>query len=260
MFGAPRPAGRIEKSRCAALPASVLADAGEDRAADHVRALAERAEADLRGIEAERAREVGLEGLELAAVASLGVELLLEAAGLARARHVGMREQALLDRHRGLGLLGRHVAAAVLGLGRVGRVELAAGRRGCGGRRVGLVGGESAGAAVGRRGGVGLRHRVHLRDLAEVRVGVAVAVDVLEHDVAAELLALVDLLDDAVVHGHDRRALLGEDVDAAARVVRLDEVGGVLAALDLLEQLLLGDVVRVTRACDRRGSGPRSAR
>ncbi len=250
MFGAPRPAGRIEKSRCARLARLGLADAGDDRPADHVRALAERAEADLRGIEAERAREVGLEGGELAAVARLGVELLLEAAGLARARHVGMREEALLDRRGGLGLLGRHVAAAILGLGGVGRVELAAGRRGRGGRRVGLVGGESTRAAVGRGRGVGLRHRVYLRDLPEVRVRVAVSVDVLEHDVAAELLALVDLLDDAVVHGHDRRALLGEDVDAAARVARLDEVGGVLALLHLLEQLLLRDVIRVTRACE----------
>ena len=81
-----------------------------------------------------------------------------------------------------------------------------------------------------------------------MRVGVAVAVHVLERQVAAEALRAADLLDHAVVDGHHGRALLGEDVDRAALVGGLDEVGGVLTAPDPLEQRLLGQVVRIPRA------------
>ncbi len=80
-------------------------------------------------------------------------------------------------------------------------------------------------------------------------VRVAVPVDVLEHHVAAQLLRAPDLLDHAVVHRDDRGALLGEDVDAAAVVGGLDDVRRVLALLHALDELPLGDVIRVTRAC-----------
>ena len=79
------------------------ADAADDRPADHVRALLERAQPDLARVEAVGPREVVLVGLVLAVLAGLGVELLLEAAGLTRAREIRMREQALLDRSRCLG-------------------------------------------------------------------------------------------------------------------------------------------------------------
>ena len=61
-----------------------------------------------------------------------------------------------------------------------------------------------------------LRRRVALVDLAEVRVRVRVAVDVLEHDVAAEALVGADPDDAAVVDGDHRRALARVELDPAA--------------------------------------------
>ena len=86
--GAPR-AGRADREVQACGAAGVgPADAAEHRAADHVRALAQAAQAHLRGVEPERPREVGVEGLEAGLLAQLGVGDLLEAAGVARARAV----------------------------------------------------------------------------------------------------------------------------------------------------------------------------
>ena len=164
-----------------------------------------------------------------------------------------MGEQALLDRRRRLCRVVRLDLAAAVALGcLVGVVELAPGGGGEARPRVGAVltvGLDGRGGAREPGVGVALGHRVVLRDLAEVGVGVAIAVHVLKHDVAAELLGAADRLDDAVVDRHDRRALLREDVDAAAVLARLDHVGGVLTALHALEELLLGQVVRVGRAC-----------
>ena len=104
-------------------------------------------------------------------------------------------------------------------------------------------------ARRGRRvAGVALGHGVVARDRAELRVGVAVAVDVLQHDVAAELLVAPDLLDLAVVDRDHGGAGGGEDVDRAPRLRGLDHLRRVLAALDALEQLLLCEVVGVAGA------------
>ena len=70
-------------------------------------------------------------------------------------------------------------------------------------------------------------------DLAELGVGVAVAVGVFEDDVVAELVGVAGLLDHPVVDGDDRRALVGVDVDAAAGRRGGDHVGGVAVGLAL---------------------------
>ncbi len=139
--------------------------------------------------------------------------------------------------------------AAEVGGGHVavgGLVGLAArGRRG-GGLRI-LVGLQRLGGRLGR--GLVLGHRVVLGDGAQVRVAVTVAVHVLEHDVVAELRGGADLLDLAVVGGDHRRARARVDVDLAAVVVRLDDVGGVLAALHALDGFGFLEVVGVAGAC-----------
>ncbi len=89
-----------------------------------------------------------------------------------------------------------------------------------------------------------LRHRVDLGDLAELGVGVAVAVRVLEDQVVAELLGAADLLDHAIVDGDDRGALVRVDVDPAAGRRGLVQARGV-ALLGPAGGLALGDVVGV---------------
>ena len=74
------------------LAAFGAADAAEDRAADDLRADLEAAQAHVLGVNAEGAREVVLVGLEAARLLQLGVEQLLEPAGLlARPRRPGAR-------------------------------------------------------------------------------------------------------------------------------------------------------------------------
>ena len=99
--------------------------------------------------------------------------------------------------------------------------------------------------------------RVGRLDVAEVAVGVRVAVDVLDHHELAEALALADLDDLAVVDGDDRGALAGEDVDAAAGLVGLHDHRGV-AGLDLVA--LLVELARVGRLGVDREAALREAR
>ena len=271
MRGAPRPAGpdrevqvRAELGAGALLD---LADAAEDGAADDLRALLEGLEPYLRRLEPQDLGEVDLEDLEAGLVQQLARLL----GGVAVARAVRVGEQALLLE---LGLRGE---------GRAGR--------GADARRL-LVDAAAAGAGVGRwlpalAGALGfgrssclrsvggaelvadlvvveaLRHGVALRDAPEVRVGVPVAVDVLKDDEAAELAAVADLLDDAVVGGDHRSAAPRVDVDRAAVVVRVDDPGRVVRAADLLAeapQVALREVVRVARRGRAQGSDPGSAR
>src|SRR4051812_46185269 len=138
-----------------------------------------------------------------------------------------------------LGLLGRRLVVAVachLGLaagrGRPGRLRVAAAV----GLDVDLAGGPA----------VDLRYRVPGRDLADVPVRVAVAVRVLEDDDARAVTVAADLLDHAIGDRDERGPLLGEDVDAAAGVVRVDDVRGVLPRLHALDDVLLGEVVGVS--------------
>ena len=128
----------------------------------------------------------------------------------------------------------------------VGAVGLQLGGRIIVGRRAGRRGVLAGGDQLEVRGlqVVLLRHRVGLGDLAELGVGEAVAVGVLEDHVVAQGLGLADLLDHPVVHGDDRSALLRVDVDPAAGGGGLVEAGGV-AFLGALGRLGLGEVVGV---------------
>ena len=94
-----------------------------------------------------------------------------------------------------------------------------------------------------------LWHRVCISDLAELRIGEAVAVRVLEDDVLTELLRVANALDDAVVHGHGGRAFTAVDVDPALRGRAREDVRGIaraaLGGSRALERLALGDVVGV---------------
>ncbi len=76
------PDGEVEMSPLALLGAP---DPAEHGAADHVRALAQLPQLDVLGLGVERAREVVLVGLEAALTARLGLEELVQAAGLAGA-------------------------------------------------------------------------------------------------------------------------------------------------------------------------------
>ena len=94
---------------------------------------------------------------------------------------------------------------------------------------------------------------MHLGDRAELRVGVAVAVGVLEDDELAELLALAHLLDDAVVDRDHRSVQARVDVDAPAVRIGLDDVRGVAGGLALRrrpgEGGRIADVVGVASIC-----------
>src|SRR4051812_31232147 len=216
-----------------------------------MRALLEAGQAHaLRG-EAERPRGDVVEGGERALLRARD-EDLLEATGLLGLRAGRVREQALtLDGLRdGLGVAGGD--ARLLGLlgdllGRDGLrrgrgVDLAPGaRRRSRLRVVALLVGVRLDRL--RRGlqlaQVALRDRVELGDAAEAPVRVLVAVHVLQDHVAADLLRDAQLLDDAVVDGHDRGAAAGEDVDALAGLVARDDPRSVGAALDALDRILL---------------------
>ena len=148
---------------------------------------------EVAGVEAERSVLGRL-------VAGLG-ELDVAAGGAGRgARGVG--EQALLggQRRRSTGAAG----AGAAGLAAAGGA-LACRQRPCSTRRgrAELVLGRGGGLAAARR--AVLRRRVGARDLAEVGVGVGVAVDVLEHHEVAQALGLAEL-DDAAVVDRDHRA------------------------------------------------------
>src|SRR5262249_57955875 len=106
----------------------------------------------------------------------------------------------------------------------VGRPVGAGGGGGGGGR---VLAARALESEVLRRERLGVGDRVGLRDLAELGVGVAVAVGVLEDEVAAELCVLADLLDDAVVDGDHRRVKARVDVDRAPVGDGGDDVGGV---------------------------------
>jgi hypothetical protein len=67
------------------------------------------------------------------------------------------------------------------------------------------------------------RRRVALLDVAEVRVGVRVAVDVLQRHEPAQALVAADLDDLAVVDRDDRSVGLREDLDSAPCAVALDD-------------------------------------
>ena len=167
-----------------------LADPAEHGAADYPRALPEGPELDLRRLEPQHLREVDPEDLEAG---------LVERAAPSPRRCRGCRAGS--GRRTGAPSRASACAATPVAAGaseacwtRAGRrcppVALAAGA----GRSVGFGQVLLARRAWRRgtrpaRGGLSKlsRHRVALRDLAEVRVRVAVAVDVLQDDVAAEL-------------------------------------------------------------------------
>jgi hypothetical protein len=174
------------------------------------------------------------------------------AAGHERVRAARVGEQALLVRRgggeHGLGrvrirlqalLLGR--AARAPGAGRAGALGVAGRARG-----LGVALGEVELAADLGLGGLALlRGRVGAADLLQMRVGVGVAVDVLELDVAAEALVVAELADAGVVDGDHGRAGAGVDVDAPA-VRALHDVGGVRGAAHLAARLLeLAGVARL---------------
>ena len=216
------------------------AEPAQHGAADHLRALVQRAQLEALGVEANGPCEAPVVGLE--AVAALSLHDLLEAAVLAGVRKARVREQALLHRDR---LARVHIVALGLLLGLLG---LLAARGGDARLRVfRLLGAQDLQAGLRIRRLV-LGHRVVLRGGAEAGVGVAVAVHVLEDHVAAELLAAADLLHDAVIGGDHGGVGLGEDLDLAATVLVLHHVGGVLAGLDALGGGLLLEVVGVAGA------------
>ena len=92
-----------------------------------------------------------------------------------------------------------------------------------------------------------LRHGVGLGDLGEAGVEVRVAVAVLQLDEVAALARVAEARDAAVLHGDHRRALAREDVDRAARAVGLDRPRGVLARLEALLELRVGQRAGVGR-------------
>ena len=228
------------------------ADAAEQGAADHARAHLQPAQAHVLGVGAEGLGEVVAVGLEAALAAQLGVEQLLEAAGLTRALGVGVGEQALLDRDRGL----RRLALGPgLRLALAGAAESESSRSGWrpadaaeSGLGVRVVGRDRLGHAL-RVGGVLLGHGVVLGGLSRGRCSGSGCRRRPGGRCSGRVCRLcADLLDLAVVGGDDRGALLGVDLDGAAVVVGLDHVGGVLAGLDALERLLLLEVVGVAGA------------
>ena len=229
-----------------------LADAAEDGAADHAGALAHRLGDEVLLVEAERGgvgrRQRGREAELGGAAGGLGVRALRvgEQALLGRRSRPSRREAArrcltgacFCGAARLLALAGGRLGRRGGALRRLVELELAADLRALGR------------ALLGRRVGLG--------DLAEVRVGVGVAVDVEQLHEAAEALAAADPDDLAVVDGDRRGALAGEDVDPAAVAVGLDDHGGVGAAGGSCAS------GRPSRACRRRspwrgpGSGPGS--
>ena len=176
-------AGRPDLEAQVRHPSGPGPEPAEDGAADHARALAERLGREVARVEAERRPEGELVGG--------GRDVTEHGAG---GRAVRMREQALLGERRRSGGVGRHLAVEV-----AGRPPLAA-------------------APLAPL----LRRRVAARDLAQVGVGVGVAVDVLHGHEAAEALAAAELDHAAVVDGDDRSLGAREDLDPAARLVGLD--------------------------------------
>src|SRR3954470_403701 len=81
-----------------------------------------------------------------------------------------------------------------------------------------------------------------------MRVGIAVAVRILEHEIPALGARLADLADDAILDGDHRGALARVDVDRTAADVAVDDLRGVLTRVIALLGRSLGDVVRVARA------------
>jgi hypothetical protein len=194
---------------------------------DHLRARPQRAELDVRAAQAEDLADVVVER-RVAGHRGAGAEQLLVAARPVGVAAAGMREQALLAReHRRVrgargartltaGARGRRRTLLLAGAGRVRRDGVARGHLELGLQLL------RAGLLLRR-----LRGRVGRGDLAEVRVGVLVAVGVLEHDVVAERAAASDLADDAVVDRDHRRARARVDVDRAPLGVRVDRDRGV---------------------------------
>ena len=191
--GAPRPAGRISKSRCGAVPRVGLADAAEDRAGDDAGALAQRLERDVLAVEAERRAEVA--GSSDAVDRAGALELLRRRRRAARSGRVGWANR------RSLAARGAGCAAASRACGVARGAAAGAARAACVRRRL-----RGRGGGRGRRGVLApaarapcaicclrrrarLRRRVGLGDRAEVPVRVRVAVDVLQLDEAAEALA-----------------------------------------------------------------------
>ena len=183
---------------------------------------------------------------------AFGVEQLLEAAGLARALHVGVREQALLDRDARLrrrpGLAGRGAWRLA-----VRRVELAAGRGGAERRlrvvvvAVGLH--RARGGASGRSASC-LGHRVVARRPSR---GASTCSGCRTRPGAprsGRASVAADLLDLAVVDRDHRASPRGRRCRSSGRS-SLDST--TLAAfwprLTRLSSSLLGQVVGVARAC-----------
>ena len=234
------------------------ADAAEDRAADHARALAQAAQRDLARVEPERAREVVAVGLE---------------AGPACApwRRASARARRPRARPAMSGCANRRSLTGDARLRGRGR------RRRCGPARAS----EASGWRPAEAGAVGFGSSLVAVGLDRARGAVAAVRVLLGHRVAAarpsrgarrcsgcrrrpgapcsgRALSLVaDLLDHAVVDRDHRRAAARVDVDRAAVVGRLDHVGRVLALLDALEQLAPRPGRPRSGRGRRRGSGPR---
>ena len=222
-----------------------LVDAPEDRAGDHLGARPQRLEHDVLALEAEDRLEVGCRrscsprrpaGAQHAARRRRGRR------GRGRDGRTGAPYVGCTARRRAVAPApwpGRAVASVASGGRRWPALARARGRA-VGGRRLGS---ELAGWAVLLRG---LRGRVGRRDLAEMRVGVLVAVGVLEDDVVAEILAGAHPLDEAVVDRDHGRAHARVDVDRPSRRIRLDRHRRV-ARLDAARRPRLVEVVGVGR-------------
>ena len=153
--GAPRPAGRIEKSTCAARPATVWPTRPITVPPMTREPSLSGPQPNLRRVEAEGAGEVVLVGLEATLLAGPRVEHLLEPAGLTGAGHLGMREEPLLDRSRRTGVVRRLRAGAGRPGVTLGVLRLAAG----GGGRAGLGVVLAVGPERHAPGGCCRRHR-----------------------------------------------------------------------------------------------------
>ena len=189
---------------------------------------------------------------------------LLVAAGRPGVRAVGVGEQALLGRQRGRQ---RGAGGAQALLGRPACAALTVRDAPDGAREVALLVAEAArlrrGIALGQRELAPLRlallrERIGLRQLAEARVEVGVAVAVLQLDEVAEPARVADAADAAVLDGDHGRALAAEDADRAARAVGLDDVGDVLARLEALARARSRAARRRRWPWRRPGSGPGS--